>query len=94
MKPERLNEVLEAISTIGSASGATTYEDVFIEAVVWADEHPADAPKQQDSANMEQVKKWFSDSFNDITKPTWLPTWSDKHLEKLLEDFYLIPKKQ
>ena len=48
----------------------------------WADEHP-------DAVDMSYLQNWYQDSIDETIEPIW----TDKHLEELYEDFYLIPKK-
>ena len=54
----------------------------FICGARWADEHP-------DAVDMSYLQNWYQDSIDETIEPIW----TDKHLEELYEDFYLIPKK-
>ena len=53
-----------------------------IECAEWADNHP-------NAIDFAYLQNWYQDSI-DETKQS---IWTDKHLEELFNDFYLIPKK-
>lgn len=53
----------------------------FIAGSRWADKHP-------DCVSIAYLQCWYQDSI-DNTKP---PIWTDKHIDELFHDFYLIPK--
>jgi hypothetical protein len=54
----------------------------FICGARWADRHP-------DVVDMSYLQNWYQDSVDETKEPIW----TDKHLEELFNDFYLIPKK-
>lgn len=54
----------------------------FICGARWADGHP-------DTVDMSYLQNWYQDSIDETKEPIW----TDKHLEELFNDFYLIPKK-
>lgn len=47
----------------------------------WADKHP-------DAIDMNYLQSWYQASIDETQEPIW----TDKHLEELFDDFYLIPK--
>lgn len=47
----------------------------------WSDEH-------LNCVNFGYLQNWYQDSVDETKKPIW----TDKHLEELFGDFYLIPK--
>ncbi len=47
----------------------------------WADKHP-------NAIDMSYLQNWYQDSIDETKEPIW----TDKHLEELFNDFYLIPK--
>lgn len=49
----------------------------------WADKHP-------DAISMNYLQSWYQCSIDETQEPIW----TDKHLEELYEDFYLIPKEK
>ena len=53
----------------------------FICGARWSDEHP-------NAVEMSYLQNWYQDSIDETKEPIW----TDKHLEELYEDFYLIPK--
>ena len=55
----------------------------FIAGARWADKHP-------DAVSMAYLQNWYQDSIDETKEPTW----TDKHLEELFGDFYLIPKNK
>ena len=48
----------------------------------WADKNP-------NAVDMGYLQDWYQNSID----ATQEPVWTDKHLEELFEDFWLIPKK-
>ena len=48
----------------------------------WADKHP-------DAISMNYLCSWYQCSVDETQEPIW----TDKHIEELFNDFYLIPKK-
>lgn len=54
----------------------------FICGARWSDGHP-------DAVDMSYLQNWYQDSIDEAIEPIW----TDKHLEELFNDFYLIPKK-
>lgn len=48
----------------------------------WADAHP-------NAIDFTYLQNWYQDSVDEEKEPIW----TDKHLEELFNDFYLIPKK-
>lgn len=48
----------------------------------WADEHP-------DAISMNYLHSWYQCSVDETQEPIW----TDKHIEELCNDFYLIPKR-
>lgn len=54
----------------------------FICGARWADNHPG-------AVSMGYLQNWFQDSVDETEEPVW----TDKHLEELFNDFYLIPKR-
>jgi hypothetical protein len=57
------------------------YNTGFIEGAKWADQHP-------NVINFAYLQNWYQDSIDEEKEPIW----TDKHLEELFNDFYLIPK--
>ena len=55
----------------------------FICGVRWADRHP-------NAVSEGYLQNWYMDSIDE----TKSPIWTDKHLEELYNDFYLIPKDE
>lgn len=53
----------------------------FIAGCRWADKHPA-------GISIQYLQCWYQDSIDD----TIPPIWTDKHINELFHDFYLIPK--
>ena len=42
-----------------------------------------------DAVDMPYLQNWYQDSIDETKEPIW----TDKHIEELCNDFYLIPKK-
>lgn len=42
----------------------------------------------EEAVEMSYLQNWYQDSIDETKEPIW----TDKHLEELYEDFYLIPK--
>lgn len=42
-----------------------------------------------DTIDMNYLQSWYQSSIDETKEPIW----TDKHLEELFNDFYLIPKK-
>ncbi len=53
----------------------------FIQGAKWADEHP-------NAISMNYLHSWYQQSIDETVEPIW----TDKHIEELYNDFYLIPK--
>lgn len=53
----------------------------FICGARWADNHP-------NAVDFAYLQNWYQDSIDETKEPIW----TDKHLEELYEDFYLVPK--
>jgi len=47
----------------------------------WADKHP-------NAVSMAYLQSWYQASVDETKEPIW----TDKHIEELFNDFYLIPK--
>lgn len=56
-------------------------ETGFQEGAQWADKHP-------NAIDFAYLQNWYQDSIDEEKEPIW----TDKHLEELFNDFYLIPK--
>lgn len=56
-------------------------KDAFAEGAQWADTHP-------NAIDFAYLQNWYQDSIDETREPIW----TDKHLEELFNDFYLIPK--
>ena len=79
MMTKRDNEIYHAVSEF---SDNRDCELGFAAGARWADENP-------NAIDFAYLQNWYQDSI-DTTKE---PIWTDKHLEELFKDFYLIPKK-
>lgn len=55
----------------------------FICGARWSDGHP-------DAVDMSYLQNWYQDSIDETKEPIW----TDKHIEELFNDFYLIPKSK
>ena len=49
----------------------------------WADAHP-------NAVSMNYLHSWYQASVDETEEPIW----TDKHLDELFKDFYLIPKTE
>ena len=49
----------------------------------WADKHP-------NAVDIGYLQNWYQDSIDETKEPVW----TDRHLEELFNDFYLIPKNE
>lgn len=56
-------------------------KDDFLRGAEWADKYP-------DAISMNYLQSWYQCSIDETQEPIW----TDKHLEELFNDFYLIPK--
>jgi len=54
----------------------------FICGARWADNHPS-------SVGYAYLQNWYQDSIDETKEPKW----TDKHLDELFNDFYLIPRR-
>lgn len=54
----------------------------FLDTLEGADNHP-------NAIDFAYLQNWYQDSIDETKQPIW----TDKHLEELFNDFYLIPKK-
>lgn len=75
-KKEGFSPIVMKAKGVNSAAGIG-----FLEGAVWADEHP-------NAIDMAYLQNWYQDSIDETKEPIW----TDKHLEELFNDFYLIPK--
>ena len=86
MTEERNNEIKEAAKEQANQYNRPVHwNDVyngFISGATWADEHP-------DAIDMNYLRCWYQDSVDETQEPIW----TDKHIEELFNDFYLIPKR-
>lgn len=85
MTEERNNEIKEAAKEQANQYNRPVHwNDVyngFISGAKWADKHP-------DAIDMNYLSCWYQDSVDETQEPIW----TDKHIEELFGDFYLIPK--
>lgn len=85
MTEERNNEIKEAAKERANQYNRPVHwNDVyngFISGAQWADEHP-------DAIDMYYLSCWYQQSIDETQEPIW----TDKHIEELFNDFYLIPK--
>lgn len=91
MTEERNDEIKEAAKEYASTQLGNEHDEYFsvdinmLEAfkagAKWADEHP-------DAIDMNYLSCWYQDSVDETQEPIW----TDKHIEELFNDFYLIPK--
>lgn len=83
MTEERNNEIKEAAKEHVKEHKHNKLTDVlsFIQGAQWADEHP-------DAIDMYYLSCWYQQSIDETQEPIW----TDKHIEELFNDFYLIPK--
>lgn len=54
----------------------------FICGARWADNHP-------NAVDFSYLQSWYQDSIDETKEPIW----TDKHLNELFNDFYLIPRR-
>lgn len=54
----------------------------FLDTLEGADNH-------HNAIDFDYLQNWYQDSIDETKQPIW----TDKHLEELFNDFYLIPKK-
>ena len=61
----------------------TNYDifNAFDAGAQWADQHP-------NAIDFAYLQNWYQDSIDETREPIW----TDKRLEELFNDFYLIPK--
>ena len=79
MFTKRDNEIYKAARAFTSNRDGRI---AFIGGAIWAEKHP-------DAIDMAYLQNWYQDSIDDTKEPIW----TDKHLEELFNDFYLIPKR-
>jgi len=79
MSEERNDKIKEAAK---QHSDKLTDVLSFIQGALWADKHP-------DAISMNYLCSWYQCSVDETEEPIW----TDKHIEELFNDFYLIPKK-
>lgn len=77
MNEERYDEIKEAAKENDKINDVLS----FIQGALWSDKHP-------DAISMNYLHSWYQCSIDETQEPIW----TDKHLEELYEDFYLIPK--
>lgn len=63
------------------ASSLKNVVEAFEAGAEWADKHP-------NAVSMAYLQSWYQASVDETQEPIW----TDKHLEELFADFYLIPK--
>lgn len=80
MMTDRDNEISHAA---GEHSNNSDNRISFICGVRWADRYP-------NAVSKGYLQNWYQDSVDE----TKSPVWTDKHLEELYNDFYLIPKEE
>ena len=85
MTEERNDEIKEAAKERANQySHPVQWNDVyngFISGAQWADNHPK-------NISMNYLHSWYQQSIDETVEPIW----TDKHIEELYNDFYLIPK--
>ena len=78
MMTERDKEIYDAAREHSNNRNSRTS---FICGARWSDEHP-------DAISMNYLHSWYQCSVDETQEPIW----TDKHIEELFNDFYLIPK--
>lgn len=83
MAEERNDEIKEAAKKYAKEYKKNKLIAVpsFIQGAQWADKHP-------DTISMNYLHSWYQCSVDETQEPIW----TDKHIEELFNDFYLIPK--
>lgn len=95
IKIKPLGELTTQEDTLDGMSGEMVYIDgkcsgIFIshaDYANWLENRTNKHPEA--SVSMGYLQNWYQDSIDETEEPIW----TDKHLEELFEDFYLVPKR-